>query len=82
MLDDAQVEKATIYGTSYGTYLAAGLGVRHPDRVHAMILDSPLLSADDIDVVRQATRACCGTGTSPKPPHWRRRSAGSSTTEC
>src|SRR6476619_1067125 len=53
VLDDAQVEKATIYGTSYGTYLAAGLGVRHPDRVHAMILDSPLLSADDIDVVRQ-----------------------------
>src|ERR1700733_4451683 len=44
VLDDAQVAKAVVYGTSYGTYLAAGLGVRHPDRVHAMVLDSPLLS--------------------------------------
>ena len=58
VLDDAQVEKAVVYGTSYGTYLAAGFGVRHPDRVHAMVLDSPLLSADDIDAVRDETRRC------------------------
>ena len=45
VLDDAQVDKAVIYGTSYGTYVAAGVGVRHPDRVHAMVLDSPVLSA-------------------------------------
>jgi pimeloyl-ACP methyl ester carboxylesterase len=50
------VDKAVIYGTSYGTYVAAGVGVRHPDRVHAMILDSPVLSADDIDAVREQTR--------------------------
>ena len=25
VLDDAQVDKAVIYGTSYGTYLAAGI---------------------------------------------------------
>jgi proline iminopeptidase len=56
VLDDAQVDKAVFYGTSYGTYIAAGMGVRHPDRVHAMILDSPVLSADDIDAVREATR--------------------------
>ena len=56
MLDDARVDKAVIYGTSYGTYLAAGFGVRHPDRVHAMILDSPVLSAQDIDAARNATR--------------------------
>ena len=56
VLDDAQVDKAVIYGTSYGTYLAAGFGVRHPDRVHAMILDSPVLSAQDIDAARNATR--------------------------
>ena len=66
VLDDAQVETATIYGTSYGTYLAAGLGVRHPGRVHAMILDSPLLSADDIDVVRQATRRVLWDGDDPE----------------
>jgi pimeloyl-ACP methyl ester carboxylesterase len=56
VLDDADVEEAVVYGTSYGTYLAAGLGVRHPGRVHAMVLDSPLLSADDIDEVRDAVR--------------------------
>ncbi len=41
VLDDAGVEKADVYGTSYGTYIAAGVGVRHPCRVRAMILDSP-----------------------------------------
>jgi proline iminopeptidase len=56
VLDDAEVGAAVVYGTSYGTYLAAGLGVRHPERVHAMILDSPLLAADDVDAVREAVR--------------------------
>jgi pimeloyl-ACP methyl ester carboxylesterase len=66
VLDDAHVAKATIYGTSYGTYVAAGVGVRHPDRVHAMILDSPVLSADDIDAVREATRRLLWDGESPE----------------
>lgn len=56
VLDDAGVGKAVVYGTSYGSYVAAGLGVRHPDRVHAMVLDSPVLSAADIHAVRDATR--------------------------
>jgi pimeloyl-ACP methyl ester carboxylesterase len=56
VLDDAHVSKAILYGTSYGTYLAAGVGVRHSQRVHAMILDSPVLSADDIAEVRSAIR--------------------------
>jgi proline iminopeptidase len=65
VLDDAQVKSAVVYGTSYGTYLAAGLGVRHPGRVHAMILDSPLLSADDIEAVREATRSVLWDGNGP-----------------
>jgi pimeloyl-ACP methyl ester carboxylesterase len=56
VLDDAHVAKAILYGTSYGTYIAAGVGVRHPQRVHAMILDSPVLSGDDIDEVRTTIR--------------------------
>lgn len=56
VLDDAEVDRAVIYGTSYGSYVAAGVGVRHPDRVHAMILDSPLLSRRDIALVRAAIR--------------------------
>ena len=66
VLDDAQVDKAVIYGTSYGTYLAAGVGVRHPDRVHAMVLDSAVLSADDIDEVRDATRRLLWDGDDPE----------------
>jgi proline iminopeptidase len=65
VLDDAQVNKAVIYGTSYGTYVAAGFGVRHPDRVHAMVLDSPVLSAHDIDAVREATRRLLWHGDDP-----------------
>lgn len=66
VLDDAQVDKAVIYGTSYGTYVAAGVGVRHPDRVHAMVLDSPVLSAHDIDDVREATRRLLWDGDDPE----------------
>jgi proline iminopeptidase len=66
VLDDAQVDKAVVYGTSYGTYVAAGVGVQHPDRVHAMILDSPVLSADDIDAVRDATRRLLWDGDTPE----------------
>ena len=66
VLDDAQVDKAVIYGTSYGTYVAAGVGVRHPDRVHAMVLDSPVLSAQDIDDVRDATRRLLWDGDDPE----------------
>ncbi|MGB8386965.1 alpha/beta fold hydrolase, partial [Mycobacterium sp.] len=66
VLDDAQVESAVIYGTSYGTYVAAGVGVRHPGRVRAMILDSPLLSRDDIAIVRDAIRGLLLKGDSPE----------------
>ena len=66
VLDDARVSRAVSYGTSYGSYLVAGLGVRHPDRVHAMVLDSPLLSAGDIELVRQATRRLLWDGDHPE----------------
>jgi len=66
VLDDAQVHSAVIYGTSYGTYIAAGLGVCHPGRVGALILDSPLLSRHDIAVVRSALRGLLLKGDSPE----------------
>ncbi len=65
VLDDAQVHRAVLYGTSYGTYLVAGMGVRHPDRVQAMVLDSPLLSADDIAEVRAQIRRVLWDGEEP-----------------
>ncbi len=66
VLDDAGVDKAVVYGTSYGTYLAAGFGVRHPHRVQAMVLDSPVLSAHDIDAVRDETRRLLWSGEDPE----------------
>jgi proline iminopeptidase len=66
VLDDAHVDSGLIYGTSYGTYIAAGLGVRHPGRVWAMILDSPMLSRDDIAAVRDALRGLLLKGDSPE----------------
>ncbi|OBG93389.1 alpha/beta hydrolase [Mycobacterium sp. E3251] len=66
VLDDAHVESAVIYGASYGTYIASGFGVRHPGRVRAMILDSPLLSRHDIVIVRRAIRRLLLRGDSPE----------------
>jgi pimeloyl-ACP methyl ester carboxylesterase len=66
VLDDARVGSAVIYGTSYGTYIAAGVGVRHPGRVRSMVLDSPLLSRHDIVIVRRAIRRLLLRGDSPE----------------
>ncbi|OBI00591.1 alpha/beta hydrolase [Mycobacterium sp. E2733] len=66
VLDDAHVDSAVIYGVSYGTYIASGFGVRHPGRVRAMILDSPLLSRHDIVIVRRAIRRLLLRGGSPE----------------
>lgn len=66
VLDDANVDSAVVYGASYGTYIAAGVGVRHPGRVHAMILDSPLLSRNDIVIVRRAIRRLLLKGDGPE----------------
>jgi pimeloyl-ACP methyl ester carboxylesterase len=66
VLDDAHVDSAVIYGTSYGTYIAAGVGVCYPGRVRAMILDSPLLSRHDIVIVRRAIRRLLLKGDSPE----------------
>ena len=65
VLDDSAVDSAVVYGTSYGSYLAAGVGVRHPARVRAMILDSPLLNHDDIEIVRQVLRGMFWYGSDP-----------------
>ena len=66
VLADAQVADAVIYGTSYGSYLAAGVGVRHPDRVAAMVLDSPLLNRDDIEIMRRELRRMLWHGGDPE----------------
>jgi len=66
VLDDAHVDSAVIYGTSYGSYVAAGLGIRYPGLVRALILDSPVLSRHDIAIARDAIRGLLLKGDSPE----------------
>ncbi len=64
VLDHEGVDRAVVYGSSYGSYLAAVFGVRHPDRVAGMVLDSPVLSASDVDTVRAHRRRLLWHGES------------------
>lgn len=47
VLDTTHVPQVVVYGSSYGSYLAQAFAALHPDRVAAMVLDSPLLSIED-----------------------------------
>lgn len=64
VLDAEHIERAVIVGSSYGSYLAQGFGVRHPERVHSMVLDSAMLSADDYHEVRAHARSLLWEGES------------------
>lgn len=55
-LDHAGLERAVVYGASYGTYLAQAFGIRHPERVAAMVLDSPMLAVEDDLAMSRAHR--------------------------
>ncbi|MCZ2828347.1 alpha/beta fold hydrolase [Modestobacter sp. VKM Ac-2986] len=65
VLDDCGASRAVVHGSSYGSYLAAGFGVRHPGRVAGMVLDSAVLSAHDDRVVRRTLRELYWEGRHP-----------------
>jgi len=66
VLDDAGVERAVVDGASYGTYLAQAFAARHPERVAALVLDSPMLSvAGDLAAVRAHRRRLLWDGGEP-----------------
>ena len=66
VLDAAGVARVVLYGSSYGTYLAQAFGLRHPDRVAAMVLDSPMLAVeDDLATVRSHLRRLLWDGLDP-----------------
>lgn len=66
VLDAEGIAEAVVYGSSYGSYVAAGLGVHYPGRVRAMVLDSPILSAQDPAVERDLLRDVLWTGRSAR----------------
>ncbi|MDZ7917340.1 MAG: alpha/beta fold hydrolase [Rhodococcus sp. (in: high G+C Gram-positive bacteria)] len=65
VLEHEKIEAAVIYGSSYGTYLACGLGIEHPDLVAGMVLDSTVLSAHDHHEVRTHARSLLWDGKHP-----------------
>ena len=65
VLDHARVERAAVVGTGYGAYLAQLLAIFHPQRVHSLVLDSPLTSAGDEAIAQQALRDLYWEGTDP-----------------
>lgn len=66
VLDDAGVERAVVDGASYGSYLAQAFAARHPERVAALVLDSPVLSVeDDLAAVRAHRRRLLWDGEEP-----------------
>ena len=62
VLDDAEVPDAVVYGTSPRQLPGGGMGCAIPAGWGAMILDSPLLNRDDIEIVRDELRRLLCTG--------------------
>lgn len=63
VLDHARVEQAAVVGSGYGAYLAQVLAILHPERVHSLVLDSPLTSAGDEALAQQTLRGLYWDGT-------------------
>lgn len=66
VLDHARAERAVVYGTGYGAYLALAFGALHPERVHSLVLDSPLVSAQDEVIAQRALREAYWEGSDPQ----------------
>lgn len=56
VLEAEGVHRAYLSGSSYGSYIAAAFGARHPERVAGMLLDSALQSTADRDAERAMIR--------------------------
>ncbi len=67
VLDHEGVGQAHIVGSSYGSYLASGFGVRHPERVAGMLLDSALQTASELELERRVLRERFWEGADPIP---------------
>ena len=65
VLDHARVDRVAVYGSDYGAYLAQALAALHPQRVHSLVLDSPLTSAEDEKIGQQSFREVYWDGAVP-----------------
>lgn len=65
VLDHAHAPQVAVYGSGYGAYLAQVLAALHPQRVHSLVLDSPLTSVDDELIGQQSVRDTYWEGAVP-----------------
>src|SRR5690625_5954584 len=65
VLDHARVDRVAVYGSDYGAYLAQALAALHPERVHSLVLDSPLTSAEDEKIGQRSFREAYWEGAVP-----------------
>lgn len=57
VLDHAGVRSVVLYGASYGGYLVQRFALEHPERVAALVLDSPFTSTHDESASKELLRA-------------------------
>jgi pimeloyl-ACP methyl ester carboxylesterase len=69
------VDQMTLYGTSYGTFVAEQYALAHPDRTRALVLDSVVphdgidpLAVDLMQAVRRVLRDVCTVTDCPADP--------------
>lgn len=62
VLDAEGIGRAIVCGSSYGSYLAGAFAVTHPERVSGLVLDAPVLGAQDYRTVRAYARAMLWSG--------------------
>ncbi|PWH07675.1 lysophospholipase [Brachybacterium endophyticum] len=65
-LDHALVERTVLYGCGYGAYLSLAFAARHPERVGALVLDSPLVGPGDEAISQLAVRERYWDGADPR----------------
>jgi pimeloyl-ACP methyl ester carboxylesterase len=75
VLDREGVRSAYLAGSSYGSYVASSFGVRHPDRVAGMVLDSALQSVGDLALERELVRRLFWNSDTPVATAVRRLAA-------
>lgn len=63
VLDHAGVQRAVLVGSSYGAHLVQRFALAYPERVHALVLDSPLTGVRDTVAFTEQLRAMYFEGT-------------------
>lgn len=65
VLDHERVSSAYVAGSSYGSFLTTSFGMRYPERVAGMLLDSALQSTNDLQLERSVIRDLFITADTP-----------------